>query len=168
MNIIFLCSLTLLLYTFIGYPLALRMIKKEKVAELLPAHELPEITVVLCIYNSANLLNERVNNILSADYPFEKINLLIVSDGSTDRPDIVISKLNNSKIKLVHYDTNKGKSCALNIAQQHVHTSVVAFADVRQSFEPSALRYLASSLMNDDIGAVSGNLKIKAFSNSEE
>jgi biofilm PGA synthesis N-glycosyltransferase PgaC len=168
MNIIFLCSLTILLYTFVGYPLILRLVKKENNTVLLPDNELPALTVVLCIYNSADLLGKRITNILYSDYPTEKINILIVSDGSTDKPNEVISKMNNPAVRLIHYENNQGKSYALNFAQKYIETSIVAFADIRQSFDHLALKYLASALSNNEIGAVSGNLKIKSADGEEE
>jgi len=168
MSIIFFSSLCVLLYTFLGYPLILRMAKKEKESSLLSPNDLPKLTVVLAIYNSSKLLTQRVNNIFDSNYPKEKINLLIVSDGSTDNPQSILTELNNPSVKLIHYDENKGKSFALNYAQQYIETDVVAFADIRQSFHPDALLHLASMLTDKTVGAVSGNLKIKSTSDTEE
>lgn len=168
MNIIFLSSLLFLLYTFIGYPLFLQLIKKEKPVAPIQNSLLPELTVVICIYNSANLLEKRINNILESSYPSEKLKVLIVSDGSTDNPSKIITALNNPMIELIGYEKNRGKSYALAYAREKITTPFVAFTDIRQSFDKYALKNLASKLMVKSIGAVSGNLKIIASSGKEE
>jgi len=168
MYIIFFISLFILFYTFVGYPFILRFVKTEKSITPLRDEFLPNITVVLCIHNSADSLAARIKNIYDSDYPSEKIQLLIVSDGSTDQPENVIPALNNPAVKLLHYDENKGKSFALSYAFEHISTPITAFTDIRQTFDSMALRYLASKLSNKSIGAVSGNLKITSHKSTEE
>jgi len=168
MTIIFFSAFFFLLYTFIGYPLLLRLVKKDPPITIKQNSELPDITVVLCIYNSADILKARIENILNSDYPIDKLRILVVSDGSTDQPELVINALNSPSIEFIQYEKNQGKSFALNYSQQFIKTSLVAFADVRQTFEPQALKYLSSGLADDSIGAISGNLKIQPNGNSED
>lgn len=168
MIIAFFSSLFFLLYTFIGYPLLLQMVRKEQLAPSLQSNLLPDLTVVICIYNSANLLSQRIENILSSDYPKEKLNILIISDGSTDNPEKVINAISNPMIELFSYSQNKGKSYALAYAKTKITTPFVAFTDIRQSFDKIALKVLASSLITENIGAVSGNLKIISSQGNEE
>lgn len=158
----FLCVVTFL-YTFIGYPVLLQLLTKNNTnnhVKSVTVQDLPEITVLLCIYNAADKLEARINNIFSSDYPPEKLNLIIVSDGSSDNPRHVIEHVNNSKITFLEYDENRGKSHALNIGLQKVNTELVAFADVRQLFHNQALKQLVMNFTDKNIGAVSGNLEI--------
>ena len=158
----FLCVVTFL-YTFIGYPVLLQLLTKKNIdnhATSIAVQDLPDITVLLCIYNSANTLEARISNIFSSDYPTEKLNLIIVSDGSTDDPRQVIDRVNNNKITFIEYDNNSGKSHALNVGLQAVTTELVAFADVRQLFHNQALKQLVMNFSDQSIGAVSGNLEI--------
>jgi len=161
MELIFSLSALLFFYTFIGYPLILKFLLIGKKAPAVDSNnELPNISIVLCIYNSVSLLEKRINNIFEGNYPTDKIQLIIVSDGSTDNPAQVIQKLNLTNIKFVEYPLNKGKSFALNEGIKHVTTDLVAFADVRQSFDKDALIYLAQHFSVGTTGAVSGNLHI--------
>ncbi|WP_206483090.1 glycosyltransferase [Thalassotalea sp. G2M2-11] len=168
MSILFFLSLTLLIYTFVGYPAILKLVKSEKTSPPIKDEKLPELTVLLCIYNSANQLASRIENILASDYPSAKLNILVVSDGSTDNPERIIDKLNTPQITLLQYPENKGKSYALSYAFQHVSTEYIAFTDVRQSFKSDALKLLAHNLSSEKIGAVSGNLVITSKANNEE
>ena len=168
MTTIFFTSVFFLFYTFIGYPLLLRIVKNEETMPVASHSELPELTVVLCIYNSRNELTKRIENIFESDYPSDKVKILVVSDGSTDNPSEVIELLNDSRIQLLHYSQNRGKSFALSHAKQHVKTEMVAFADIRQSFDNQALKHLAFVLADKNIGAVSGNLKIRSLGGTSE
>ena len=144
------------------------MVRKEESTTPLKNSVLPDLTVVICIYNSVDLLAQRIDNILSSDYPKEKLNILIVSDGSTDNPEATIAALNSPMIKLISYSQNKGKSYALAYAKTKITTPFAAFTDIRQSFDENALKILASKLINENIGAVSGNLKISSATGNED
>lgn len=168
MTILFIVCLFLLLYTFIGYPLLLQLVKSKKNPSLLEDSKLPEVTIVLCIYNSANKLADKITNILASDYPKCKLQILIVSDGSTDNPKQIIDEIDNPAIQFVDYEINQGKSYAIAFALKYINTEYAAFTDIRQTFKADALRQLASQLSQEDVGAVSGNLVINSDSNSEE
>ncbi|GLX78189.1 hypothetical protein tinsulaeT_15290 [Thalassotalea insulae] len=168
MSIVFFSSLLTLIYTFIGYPLFLKFVKKDTLPSILTDEQLPPITVVLCVYNSASLLKNRIENILSCDYPKDKLNILIISDGSTDEPDKIIAQIDNPAVKLLHYPENQGKSYALSYAFNNISTPYSAFTDIRQSFNRDALKQLASTVTMKNIGAASGNLKIITHDETDE
>jgi len=157
---------------FIGYPVLIHFLaksysKSESNSLNKEQPKFPEITVILCIYNASNKLEARLGNIFSCDYPNEKINIIIVSDGSTDNPQSVIDKLNHTRIKLISYPKNKGKAHALNIAIKHAKTELLAFIDVRQTFNKDAIKSLCVNFKDNSVGAVSGNLIIKSKKNAD-
>ena len=168
MTILFFGSLFFLIYTFIGYPLFLQLVKPAKPIRLIQDNALPDLTVILCIYNSVELLENKVRNILASNYPKDKLNILIVSDGSTDNPNLVIKAFNDASVELIGYGNNRGKSYALTYAKKRITTPFAAFTDIRQSFDKDALRCLASNLVIASTGAVSGNLKIISSSGKED
>jgi len=165
---LFYISFFIIIYTFIGYPILLRLVKATKPCEPLEDHKLPDLTIVLCIYNGSKNLRQRIDNLLASDYPAEKLNVLVISDGSTDYPEKVIDELGDSRVTIKGYEENKGKSFALNFAQQFITTPYTVFTDIRQTFDANALRALASLVVKDNIGAASGNLEIKSCDSSEE
>jgi len=161
MDITFITCLLILLYTFIGYPIILKALSSKKtMTSVANAEVLPELTILLCVYNGAHLLKRRIDDIMSNGYPVELIKLIVVSDGSTDKPHLTINSLNYSNVELLHYDNNKGKSFALNEGLKMAKTEIVAFADIRQTFAKGTLEQLAVSFEDATIGAASGNLHI--------
>jgi len=170
MEFLFAGSMLLLIYTFLGYPLLLKFLVKntEKNSSPTASIELPNITILLCIYNGSKILSERLSNLLTNGYPREKISIVVVSDGSTDEPNKVLDALSLSNVKLIHYPENQGKSYALNIGLQHVKTEIVVFADIRQYFLGDTILNMVNYFECSKVGAVSGNLVIEKDENNKQ
>jgi biofilm PGA synthesis N-glycosyltransferase PgaC len=161
---LFIISIVLIFYTYIGYPLILAIIHKLKSASTVifqgdGTHE--ELTVVMAMYNAQERISTRLANILQTKYPLEKLHLIVVSDGSTDDCYELAKAFYYPRLTVLNQENNQGKAQALNLAMQHVKTPLVAFADVRQNFDENTLNELASQFSHSDIGAVTGNLMIE-------
>lgn len=167
----FLCLLTLL-YIFVGYPLLLDLVAKRKKQEHVAGdarnkiHK--DITIILCVYNGAHRLKERIDNLLNNGYPKEHLYITVVSDGSTDNPKKAIEEMNNERVSLIHYKQNKGKSHALNLGIKNSSTELLVFADIRQMFRENTISQLVLELDNEGVGAVSGNLQIAPDKDNSE
>ncbi len=150
-------------YTYAVYPLLVAVLSclRPRVASPLPNDaELPRTTIVMAAYNEAARLPEKILNLRALDYPAEKLDILVVSDGSTDGSDQVISGLDG--VHVLAYAQRQGKAHALNLAMQHVDTEFVVFCDVRQDLAPSSVRRLMANFSLPGVGAVSGELVHRA------
>lgn len=156
-------SLSFLTYTYLLYPLLILFVSKKFGREVVCAQptELPKVTVMLCLYNAESLIEKRINNILSLDYPSDKLSIIIVADGCTDETCQIIENLALNNIKLISYKENKGKSYALAQGLEHVEDELVLFADARQYFELDVLQKLIPYFSDESVGAVTGNLLIE-------
>lgn len=166
MTYIFWVCTFVFLYAYFIYPIIIHsMAKKEKNINkdknILSSEQLPEITVVLGVYNGENEITARLNNIFESNYPTDKINVIVVSDGSTDGTVEVVNRYLETNVTLIESKNNLGKAGALNLAYPHIKTDLVAFCDIRQTFCKNALLELVSSFTEDSIGAVTGNLIIR-------
>jgi cellulose synthase/poly-beta-1,6-N-acetylglucosamine synthase-like glycosyltransferase len=123
--------------------------------------ELPDITVILCVYNSEDIILSRIENIFSLDYPTEKLNVIVVADGCTDNTCEQVELSGFSHVQLVRYENNRGKSYALSKALEYVDTDLVLFADVRQRFAIDVLQQMLPYFNDENVGAVTGNLQIE-------
>jgi len=156
-------SLSFLIYTYLLYPVIILFISKkfgEDIACATP-NELPEITVLLCLYNAESLIERRIQNILALDYPSNKLSIVIVSDGCTDETCLRVESLALDNVKLISYKENKGKSYALAQGLAHVEDELVLFADARQTFESDVLQQLIPYFSDKTVSAVTGNLIIE-------
>lgn len=158
MKLLFYICLVLLFYTYIGYPMMVYILARitSKKYEYDNNFE-PDVSVIIIVHNAELYLQNKIDNILSSNYPKSKIELNIINDGSIDRTAEILDK-NKSQIRYINFDVRRGKSACIDDAVNFASHDHIVFADVRQTFSPDALRQLIIPLSNNNIGAVSGEL----------
>ena len=168
MRVVFWCSLAFVLYVYAGYPLLLRVwaawVQRRRCADHRRAeaagqpHDLPGVTVVIAARNERHRLPDRIENLLASDYPRDRLQIVVASDGSTDgTADVLAPYLDRVDVLRL---PAAGKASALNAAVERARHPVLVFADARQRFAPDAIRRLVGHFANPRIGAVSGELMI--------
>ena len=157
---VFWISVFLIAYTYAGYAVLVRILATY--APTPPeTHGMftPPVTVVIAAYNEAAHIAERVQNLLAQQYPIEHMQIIIVSDGSTDGTER-IAAASATNVRVIALPRNGGKALAVNAALAATTTDIVVFTDVRQRFAPEALRRLVAPFADPAVGAVSGELQI--------
>ncbi len=159
-------SLGLIAYTYGGYPaLLLGLSKLKKIARqgalrpVEPPVE-PTVSVVLAAHNEQGRIAAKLDNLLSLDYPKEKLEIVVVSDGSTDETDAIVESYADRGVSLERNETPQGKAVALNRGVARASGELLLFCDARQRIDPQALRRLVSWFADPNIGAVSGELQL--------
>lgn len=133
----------------------------------------PVVSVVIAVKNESHRIEKRLNNLLEQDYPADKLELIIVSDGSGDDTAAILQKLaadlsqNQVKISTYSYAPSKGKSTALNAGVEYAKGEIIVFADARQQFEKNTISQLVSNFSDPTVGGVSGELIFLQESDSE-
>lgn len=163
-SFLFYIILALLFYTYLGYPLligvclVLQRILKKKPEVPLPRFTEPELTLIVPCFNEAALLEKKIANCLSLDYPAEKIHFLFITDGSTDQSAKILSR--HPQIQHLHQAERRGKTSALNRAMQFVHTPFTVFTDANTLLNSQAIRLLLRHFTAEKTGCVSGEKRI--------
>ncbi|WKN46398.1 glycosyltransferase family 2 protein [Tunicatimonas pelagia] len=164
MEVLWWLCLSLVVYTYVGYGIILRLLVglkrlREKQREFIDYQEFcPETTIVVAAYNEAGFIDEKIQNTLQLDYPPNKRQVVIVTDGSTDAtPDIVRQY---SEIKLLHQPERRGKIAAVHRTMKEVNTPVVIFTDANTYLNPEAIRNIVRHYQNPQIGGVAGEKRI--------
>jgi cellulose synthase/poly-beta-1,6-N-acetylglucosamine synthase-like glycosyltransferase len=130
----------------------------------------PTVTAVIPVYNGVQFLSAKLDSILASDYPTEKLDILVLSDASSDGTDQVVERYARrfpDRIRARHLPRG-GKAAALNAALPEVNAEVLLLTDVRQQLHPDCVRRLAEMLHDPQVGVVSGNLKIHSGESLEE
>lgn len=117
---------------------------------------LPHVSIVIAAQNEAHQLAARIENLLSLDYPSDRREIIVVSDGSTDGTEAEVARFADAVTYLAI--PRSGKAVALNAGVERATGDVLVFTDARQSFADDALRALVARLVNPAIGGVSGEL----------
>lgn len=164
---VFLLCSALLVYAIVGWPILLglwsRLFPRPPGRDSMPR----TVSVIICVHNGERHLAGKLNSVLNLDYPRELIEVVVVSDGSTDSTeDIVLSYVkDHANFRLLR--CKKGGKCrALNTAIPEAKHDILFLTDVRQELEPKCLRELVSYYADPTVGAVSGELLIRPSGNS--
>jgi biofilm PGA synthesis N-glycosyltransferase PgaC len=159
MTLLFWVSAGLIAYVYVGYPLILRAwaaLRDRRVRIAEDDLATPGVSIVIAAHNEAALLRARIDNLLSLDYPADRRQIIIVSDGSTD-DTIDVLRHYGSLVDIVAVE-HGGKAAALNAARPCARFEIVVFADARQVFARDALRELVAPFADPQIGGVTGEL----------
>lgn len=155
---LFWISVAAILYTYAGYPILVWLLSRLRAHEVLRADITPRVSIVIACHNEQDKIERRIRNLLECDYPAELMEIVIVSDGSTDFTAEVARRYATNHVNLLAYDSQRGKATALNVGVEIANGEIVIFADARQSFEPAAIKQLVANFADPSVGAVSGEL----------
>mgnify|MGYP000934931146 CR=1 FL=1 len=162
--IVFWISLAIVFYSYIGYGMLLwvlvriKRLFRKRIIPPLPTGELPRVALVVAAYNEEDYIRDKILNTRELDYPAEKLEVIFVTDGSSDRtPDIVREY---EFIRLLHQPERKGKIAAVNRAMQYVESPLVVFCDANTLLNKECLREIVKHYADPKVGGVAGEKKI--------
>ena len=159
MKWVFWISTIFILYAYFGYPLLLYGLNKLRCRPVLKGDLQPVVSIIVAVRNDAERLETKLRNLFDSHYPRHLLDIVIASDGSTDRTTEVLKA--NSFARSVIIPEHVGKAEAINQALKLVRGEIVVFTDVRQEIEPGAIQELVSNFADPDVGCVSGELLFK-------
>jgi biofilm PGA synthesis N-glycosyltransferase PgaC len=160
--LIFWSGISILLYTYGGYPAILFIISK-----FFPSHGIarhtssnwPEVDMLIAAYNEEKVIRNKIENCLSLDYPAEKLTVWIASDGSSDGTNEIVKEYmkRNSRIRLLEF-TRSGKSGVINKALPQLEAEITVFSDANTEYDPGAIQRMVAHFADPNIGCVCGKL----------
>ncbi len=161
-EIIFWLSLVFVLYVYFGYPALLFISTRLKSYPVDKRNFFPTVTMVITAYNEEKNIKDKLNNAVNLNYPKDKFNIIVVSDGSSDGTNDIIQEFanNNPRIKFINIPERGGKPQALNKAVSEADGEIIVFSDVRQIYDENAIIELVSNFNDIKVGAVSGELHL--------
>jgi poly-beta-1,6-N-acetyl-D-glucosamine synthase len=161
-------SLIFIVYTYAGYPALLYVWSRLFPKPVRKAYMKPEpmVSVVIAARNEEKNIRARIENMVKQDYPTEKLEIIVVSDGSKDGTVKIVGclieefKLNPGwpTLKLIEVAENNGKPYALNLGVEEAKGDYIVFADARQKFNDAAIKELVANFNDPTVGSVSGEL----------
>ncbi|MDZ4243190.1 MAG: glycosyltransferase family 2 protein, partial [Candidatus Omnitrophota bacterium] len=159
--IVFLVFLFLIVYCYAGYPLAVWAVSQifEKPVRKSPI--CPDIAIVVAAWNEQDVMEQKIRNLLSLDYPVQKMEIWIGSDGSTDRTEDIVRSFSDDRVKLLAGRDRRGKPAMLNDVMSRVQAEIVVFTDARQTFDPQTVRELVANFSDPSVGCASGELMFR-------
>lgn len=167
MRLVFWCSLSAVLYVYVGYPALLALLRGKSRKRVCKGPFEPKVSIIIAAHNEAERIERRLQNCLQLDYPRGKLQIVVALDGPTDGTEFAVWKYARHGVEMVHSKEHRGKPQALNAAIRRASGEVIVFADARQTFERSAIRLLVQNFADPNVGAVSGELMLINPANGE-
>jgi biofilm PGA synthesis N-glycosyltransferase PgaC len=159
---LFFLSLSIITYVYLGYPACLWIATKIAAKPVRKADITPPVTIFISAYNEEKNIEPRIDNLLELDYPREKMEIFVGSDGSSDKTYEIIQRLSDEKkFRYAVSFERKGKPAMINVMAKEATGEIYVFTDARQRFEKNALKEMVKCFGDPEVGAVSGELVIE-------
>ncbi len=166
---IFWCTLSIVLYTYVGYGAIIYILSKVAPHKKGGANTLsnsfePPVTLIIAAYNEEHYIKQKIKNSLSLHYPSDKLKIWFVTDGSTDSTPSILKEYDS--VTIFHQSERLGKIHAVNRVMKFVETPFVIFCDANTDLNADAIKNIVRHYQDDEVGGVAGEKRI--FKNAED
>lgn len=159
---VFWSCLAVLGFTYAGYPLLMALLARTRPMPVRRLDQAPAMDVLVVAHDAAEMIEDKIDNLLELDYPPDRLRINIVCDGCSDDTAALIGRRLSPRLRLHAFPTRRGKSACIGNVLPLLDRELVLFTDVRQRLDPKAARELAAALGDPDVGAASGELMLQA------
>lgn len=161
MRWVFWLSAGFVVFAYAGYPLWLFCRRAWRSLPVSRGAIFPAVSVVVALRNEARVIGKKLENLERLHYPPDHLEVVFVSDGSTDETSQILQSRQGARVKVVLCEEHRGKAFALNRAIEVCRGEVIVFTDARQELEPDAIERLVENFADPSVGCVSGELMIR-------
>ena len=164
---VFVLAMAAMIYVLFGYPVLLAWLARRARNPVHKDDKLRTVSFVIVVYNGEKFLERKLKSIFSLNYPRELMDVLVVSDGSTDRTDEIARSFAGQGVRFLRVP-HGGKAAALNAAVPLVSGEILVLNDVRQTLDPDCLRKIVACFGDPKVGSVSPRTVIVQGDSHEE
>lgn len=157
-QIVFWASLAILVYVYVGYPLLVYLVSVVFPRQIKRGEIEPSVTILITAFNEEQDIRQKIENTLKIEYPAEKLEILVASDGSTDRTDAIAREFASSGVRLFRQEGRVGKTVTQNNAVAVANGEIILFSDATTVYDPDVLRKVLPAFADETVGCVAGRL----------
>jgi len=151
-------SLLAIFYIYLGYPAVLMILAKLMPVPIHKGEYTPTVSILIAAYNEATCIGKTIENKLALDYPGDRNEIIVISDGSDDGTDEIVRGYAERGVKLIRQVPRTGKTSALNLAIPSARGEIIVFSDANSLYERYAIRKLVANFKDPRIGYVTGKM----------
>ncbi|PNU19983.1 glycosyltransferase family 2 protein [Geothermobacter hydrogeniphilus] len=155
MLILFYGSIFMIAFAYFGYPLSLLLLSRFRSRPVARRAIAPSVTLIITVFNEEARIRPKLENTLALDYPREKLQVLVASDGSTDATNSIVESYRDRGIELLPVRVRGGKENAQKEAVEQARGDVLVFSDVATMLDPEGLRKMVANFADPAVGCVS-------------
>lgn len=150
-------ALAVIGWVYLGYPVVLGIVAWLREKPVARAAVTPPVTIVICAYNEERDIRRKLEECLATDYPADRLEILVASDGSTDRTDDIVREF-APRVRLMRVEGRGGKTIAQNAAVREACGEILVFSDVTTVYTPVTVREMVANFADPAVGCVGGDL----------
>lgn len=154
MLILFCASLAAIAYVYFGYPLLLRLGAVGRRQSFRRAGAHPTVSIIVAAHNEEVAIEAKLRNLLALDYPGERVEILVGSDGSSDKTEDIVRQFAHESVGLISLPQQRGKSAMQNALVAAASGEILAFTDADCLLPSPALRLLVENFADPRVGLV--------------
>ncbi len=157
-QIVFWICVGMLAYVYLGYPLLVWLVSRISPKNVRRGEIEPSVTVLITAFNEERAIRAKIENTLAIDYPREKLEILVASDGSTDGTDAIVGEFASRGVRLYRQEGRVGKTETQNNAVARATGEIILFSDATTAYTPDVFRRLLPAFADESVGCVAGRL----------
>lgn len=160
-ELVFWTAIAVVCYTYLGYPAIIWVLGRCFPRPIHCTSQTPKVTVLIAAHNEERSIAEKIENCLTLEYPPEQLDIVVVSDGSTDQTNEIVERYVlrfPERVTLIALHDRGGKARALNAGAVAATGDILLLADARQRFDAQVVQPLVRNFSDPEVGAVSGEL----------
>jgi len=151
----------LVVWTYLGYPVFIALLARWRPRPHRRGTLTPSVSLIVPAYNEEATIREKLVNILELDYPSELLEMIVITDGSTDRTAGVVQEYASCGVHLLDQPKRQGKIAAMNRAVPYAHNDILIFSDANAMMEGDSIRQLVPNFADPRVACVSGEKHIR-------
>jgi cellulose synthase/poly-beta-1,6-N-acetylglucosamine synthase-like glycosyltransferase len=160
-ELVFWTAIMVVCYTYLGYPVIIWALSRFFPRPIHCTSQTPKVTVLIAAHNEERSIAEKIENCLTLEYPPERLDIVVVSDGSTDQTNEIVERYAlqfPERVTFITLRERDGKAQALNAGVAAATGDILLLADARQRFDAQVVQTLVRNFSDPEVGAVSGEL----------
>ncbi|MDH3689322.1 MAG: glycosyltransferase family 2 protein [Gammaproteobacteria bacterium] len=158
MAIVFWAFLALTLYTYVGYGLLIWLLSRVRPKPIKKAEITPSVSIVIAAYNEEKCIAEKLDNVLSLNYPEGRLEIIVGSDASDDATDSIVRSYASRGVSLVRLEGRQGKTAVQNRCAEVSRGEILVFTDATTRLRRDSIRMLMRNFADESVGCVGGKL----------
>lgn len=157
-KIFFFVCLLVIFYVYIGYPLCAWILAQLVRKRIDKAVYEPTVTIIISAYNEEDHIGQTIANKLQLDYPEDKLEIIVVSDESTDQTEDIVRTFLGHNVTYLLQKPRAGKTSAINMAAPQARGEILLFSDANSIYSTNALQHIVANFHDPQIGYVTGKM----------
>ncbi len=162
LHLVFWLSVLVVIYSYVGYGVVIYALARIRPRPHIRGPVRPKVSLIIAAYNEEQVIREKIVNSLCQTYPSELLEIIVVSDGSTDDTPDIVREYRYQGVVSLHQPRRMGKTAAVQRAVEQAEGEVLVFSDANSMYAADAVERLVANFADPEVGCVAGEKRVRS------